>query len=47
MTWPYSSTDAVGASTPGVGTQTTQAAVRYTAAWGWAQKTFALSQSSA
>ena len=47
MIWPHDNNDAVGASTPGVNSRAIQATVRYTAAWGWSQKTLALSQSSA
>ena len=47
-TWPYDRNDAAGTEEHlGAHSQTTQATVRYTAAWGWSQKTFALSQSSA
>ena len=47
-TWPHTAPDAAGSEDHcGAHDQTTQATVTYTAAWGWSQKTFALSQSSA
>ena len=48
MLWPHTTIDAAGAQpSHGAHSQTTQATVTYTAARGWSQNTFALSQSSA
>jgi hypothetical protein len=45
--WPHDICDAAGKSRPGAATQTAPEPTTYTPAWGWSQKTFALSQSSA